>query len=128
MNSAIEFAVTVSATGTLGNAFDPQGLQLQVSAGDNTTSNQTLLPLIFSGGTATAMVSAGLLMQGVDGMVSLLVSSPEDAVEARASVLLRAVQIIDPRAIDVTGDNRVTVTDIIIALRWLHAGKPDMLG
>ena len=128
LDATVEFAVTVSALGTLGDAFDPQNLQLQVSAGDNTTPNQTLLPLAFSGGTAITTVTAGLLMQGVDGRVELAVISSTDSVEARASVLLRAVQIIDPRIIDVAGDNRLTVTDIIIALRWLHAGKPDMLG
>ena len=100
LDATVDFAVTVSATGTLGNAFDPQGLQLQVSAGDNTTSNLTSLPLIFSDGTATATVSAGLLIQGLDGRVELAVISSTDSVEARASVQLRAVQVVRALTID----------------------------
>ena len=92
MDEALEIAVTVTATGTMGNAFDPADLKLEVMAGINTTLTDVGYALNFVDGAAQTTVTAKLVMQGEDGSVELSVVS--GSIEDRVTVSLRAVELL----------------------------------
>ena len=90
--AALEIAVVVTATGTLGNAIDPGGLELVVVAIENALLTQTSYALTFTAGVATVTVSVELMEQGFDGEIQLSIASGDIA--SSATVSLRAVELL----------------------------------
>ena len=86
-DDVLSFAVTVFATGTLGSAFNPEGLSLQAVAGANTTLTEVSYALDFAGGEARTTVTAELLTQGVNGLVELSVVSGDVAAQSTVSLI-----------------------------------------
>ena len=120
--AVLEIAVVVTATGTKGNAFDPAGVVLQVSAVGNAQLTQSTYSLSFAGGVAMVTVTVSLVEQGFDGSVLLSVTSA--GAQARAAVSLRAVELLGSLTIDAPARvlQSASGADLTVAVRVLAEG------
>ena len=98
VNEGIEIAVEVTATGTLGAAFNPTGLILEVIPGINAIASTAAL--FFIQGSSRVTLNVNLVTQGLDGRVTLRVAS--GSVISTAIVNLQAVELLNSLVIETT--------------------------
>ena len=95
---SLEIVVAVTAIGTLGNSFNPEGVTLQVLPASNSIITTNTYSLNFAGGVATTTITVALDTQGLNGSVVLLLIS-EKAPPPQV-VLLQAVELLGSLVVD----------------------------
>ena len=121
----VQFQLSVKGLDQYGNAIGYTTLSLSI-AGSTTDVLFAWQPEILTAEASGSLVTVFVLPTQNTTLTVEVTGLPEGASGNQLLLRIQADTTLTP-TIDLTGDDQVTETDIIVALNWLNAGKPDML-